>query len=204
MQEDNYIILTDEEMAKMAQEGSITAEEFLIKKYKTLVKQKSSTYFIIGGDKEDVIQEGMIGIFKAIREYRDDRNATFRTFAETCINRQIISAIRNANLKKHQILNESVSLSIDNDPEGKMKSLEERLPSKQDDDPETLMLMKEVGEYLKKDKDEIFSTLEKNVWDKMLQGKNYQEIAKDLKKSPKSVDNTMQRIKKKIYAYLGY
>lgn len=204
MQEDNYIILTDEEMAKMAQEGSITAEEFLIKKYKTLIKQKSSTYFIIGGDKEDVIQEGMIGIFKAIREYRDDRNATFRTFAETCINRQIISAIRNANLKKHQILNESVSLSIDNDPEGKMKSLEERLPSKQDDDPETLMLMKEVGEYLKKDKDEIFSTLEKNVWDKMLQGKNYQEIAKDLKKSPKSVDNTMQRIKKKIYAYLGY
>ncbi len=204
MQEDNYIILTDEEMAKMAQEGSITAEEFLIKKYKTLVKQKSSTYFIIGGDKEDVIQEGMIGIFKAIREYRDDRNATFRTFAEICINRQIISAIRNANLKKHQILNESVSLSIDNDPEGKMKSLEERLPSKQDDDPETLMLMKEVGEYLKKDKDEIFSTLEKNVWDKMLQGKNYQEIAKDLKKSPKSVDNTMQRIKKKIYAYLGY
>lgn len=204
MQEDNYIILTDEEMAKMAQEGSITAEEFLIKKYKTLVKQKSSTYFIIGGDKEDVIQEGMIGIFKAIREYRDDRNATFRTFAEICINRQIISAIRNANLKKHQILNESVSLSIDNDPEGKMKSLEERLPSKQDDDPETLMLMKEVGEYLKKDKDEIFSALEKNVWDKMLQGKNYQEIAKDLKKSPKSVDNTMQRIKKKIYAYLGY
>ena len=156
------------------------------------------------GGKEDVIQEGMIGIFKAIREYRDDRNATFRTFAEICINRQIISAIRNANLKKHQILNESVSLSIDNDPEGKMKSLEERLPSKQDDDPETLMLMKEVGEYLKKDKDEIFSTLEKNVWDKMLQGKNYQEIAKDLKKSPKSVDNTMQRIKKKIYAYLGY
>ena len=105
MQEDNYIILTDEEMAKMAQEGSITAEEFLIKKYKTLVKQKSSTYFIIGGDKEDVIQEGMMGIFKAIREYRDDRNATFRTFAEICINRQIISAIRNANLKKHQILN---------------------------------------------------------------------------------------------------
>lgn len=204
MQEDNYIILTDEEMVKMAQEGSITAEEFLIKKYKTLVKQKSSTYFIIGGDKEDVIQEGMIGIFKAIREYRDDRNATFRTFAEICINRQIISAIRNANLKKHQILNESVSLCIDNDPEGEMKSLEERLPSKQDDDPETLMLMKEVGEYLKKDKDEIFSTLEKNVWDKMLQGKNYQEIAKDLKKSPKSVDNTMQRIKKKIYAYLGY
>ena len=70
MQEDNYIILTDEEMAKMAQEGSITAEEFLIKKYKTLVKQKSSTYFIIGGDKEDVIQEGMIGIFKAIRKFR--------------------------------------------------------------------------------------------------------------------------------------
>ena len=204
MQENNYNILTDEEMVRMAQEGSTTAEEYLIKKYKDLVKKKSSTYFIIGGDKEDVIQEGMIGIFKAIRGYDEDKDASFKTFAEICINRQIISAIRNANLQKHQILNESLSLSSDNDPEGEQKTLEERLPSTNGDDPETLMLMKEVGQYLKSETVEIFSALEQKVWDRILQGKNYQEIAVDLNKTPKSIDNAIQRIKKKIYQYLGY
>ena len=92
-------------------DSSVTAEEFLINKYKELAKIKSSMYFIVGGDREDVIQEGMIGIFKAIREFQEEKNASFRTFAEVCINRQIISAIRKANLRKHQILNESVSLS---------------------------------------------------------------------------------------------
>ena len=103
MDRDSFNILTDEELVKMAQEGSATAEEFLIAKYKGLAKIKSNMYFIIGGDKEDVIQEGMIGIFKAIREYRDDKEASFKTFAEVCINRQIISAIRRANMQKHQI-----------------------------------------------------------------------------------------------------
>ena len=204
MQKNNYNILTDEEMVKMAQEGSVTAEEFLIKKYKDLVKTKSSAYFIIGGDKEDVIQEGMIGIFKAIRGFDENKEASFKTFAEVCINRQIISAIRNANLQKHQILNESLSLSSDNDPEGEQKTLEERLPANKGDDPETLMLMKEIGQYLKEESHEIFSPLEQKVWDRMLQGKKYQEIAQELEKSPKSIDNTMQRIKKKIYTYLGY
>lgn len=204
MQKNNYNILTDEEMVKMAQEGSVTAEEYLIKKYKDLVKKKSSTYFIIGGDREDVVQEGMIGIFKAIRGFDENKEASFKTFAEVCINRQIIDAIRNANLQKHQILNESLSLSSDNDPEGEQKTLEERLPSNNGDDPETLMLMKEIGQYLKEESHEIFSALEQKVWDKMLQGKQYQEIALELEKSPKSIDNAMQRIKKKIYAYLGY
>ncbi len=204
MQENSYNILTDEEMVKMAQEGSVTAEEFLIKKYKDLVKQKSSTYFIIGGDKEDVIQEGMIGIFKAIRGFEENKEASFKTFAEVCINRQIISAIRNANMQKHQILNESLSLSNDNDPEGERKLLEERLPSANGDDPETLMLMKEIGTYLKEESHKIFSPLEQKVWDRILQGKKYQEIAQELGKNPKSIDNTMQRIKKKIYVYLGY
>ena len=203
MQKNNYNILTDEEMVKMAQEGSVTAEEYLIKKYKDLVKKKSSTYFIMGGDKEDVIQEGMIGIFKAIRGFDEEKEASFKTFAEICINRQIISAIRNSNLQKHQILNESISLSSDNDPEGEPKTLEERLPSNKSDDPETLMLMKEIGQYLKEESHEIFSTLEQKVWDRMLQGKTYQEIAVELEKTPKAIDNAMQRIKKKIYAYLG-
>ncbi len=205
MERDNYNILTDEELVKMAQEGSATAEEFLITKYKELAKKKSSAYFIIGGDNEDVIQEGMIGIFKAIREFREDKNASFRTFAEICVNRQIISAIRKANLRKHQILNESVSLSQEGSYgyEDDEKTLEDRLPAK-DDDPESLMLMKEVVEFLKADSGEIFSPLEKKIWGKMLQGKGYREIASELHRSSKTVDNAIQRIKKKIYGYLGY
>ena len=204
MDRDNYNILTDEELAKMAQEGSSTAEEFLIAKYKELAKIKSSMYYIIGGDKEDVIQEGMIGIFKAIRQFKEEKNTSFKTFAEICINRQIISAIRSANMHKHQILNESLSLNEEQGEQENVPPLEERLPSKADDDPETLMLMKEIAEFLTVDSGEIFSPLEKKVWDKMLQGKTYKEISQELRRNRKTVDNAMQRIKKKIYGYLGY
>ena len=206
MQRENFNILTDEELVKMAQEGSATAEEFLINKYKELARKKSSAYYIIGGDKEDVIQEGMIGIFKAIRQYDESKGASFRTFAETCINRQIISAIRRANLRKHQILNESLSLSQgreESEGAGGDAQLENSLRSREDD-PEALMLMKEVAEFLKADVGEIFSPLEKAVWDRMLQGKDYRAIAADLRKNPKTVDNAIQRIRKKIYGYLGY
>ena len=158
----------------------------------------------MGGDKEDVIQEGMIGIFKAIRQYRDDRNTSFRTFAELCITRQIISAIRKANLRKHSILNESVSLNDEREPDGEHQPLEETLRAKEDMNPEALLMMKEVSEFLKAESGEIFSPLEKKVWARMLQGKNYREIAAELHRSSKTVDNAMQRIKKKIYGHLGY
>lgn len=204
METDNYNILTDEELVKMAQEGSVTAEEFLINKYKELAKIKSSVYFIVGGDKEDVIQEGMIGIFKAIREFREEKNVFFRTFAEVCINRQIISAIRKANLRKHKILNESVSLNQEQDTGDDEKPLEERLRPKNDDDPETLMLMREITEFLIQDSNQLFSPLEQKVLAAMLQGKKYKEIAEEMNKSSKTVDNAIQRIKKKIYNYLGY
>lgn len=204
MERDNYNILTDEELVKMAQEGSVTAEEFLINKYKELAKIKSSMYFIVGGDREDVIQEGMIGIFKAIREFQEEKNASFRTFAKVCINRQIISAIRKANLRKHQILNESVSLSQEQDTKEGEKPLEERLRSKDNDDPETLMLMKEITDFLIEDSKELFSPLEQKVLAAMLKGKKYKEIASELHRSSKTVDNAIQRIKKKIYDYLGY
>lgn len=199
----NYNIFTDEEMVKMAQEGSSTAAEHLIAKYKELAKVKSTKYYIIGGDKEDVVQEGMIGIFKAIREFDETKEASFKTFAEICINRQIISAIRKANMQKHQILNESVSLSQEQSPIDGNVTLEEMTGST-DDNPESLMLMREIVEYLRNDNDKLFSPMEKKVLDKMLQGKKYKEIATELGKSDKSVDNAIQRIKKKIYNYMGY
>ena len=109
----NLHILTDEQLVKMSQEGSETAEEILIEKYKALAKSKSKVYFIAGADNEDVVQEGMIGMFKAIRSYDANKEAAFKTYAETCINNQILSAIKKANRQKHQPLNESVSLSFE-------------------------------------------------------------------------------------------
>lgn len=197
-------VLTDESLVKMAQEGSSTACEFLINKYKQMAKLKAKTYFIAGGDNEDVVQEGMIGIFKAIRDFDGDRDASFRTFAELCVNRQIISAIKGANRQKHQILNESVSLSIREEDGGEDgQPLSERLASQSSEtDPEAMMLMKEVVEYLKADQKKMFSPLERRVWKEMLKGKNYREIALTIRKSPKTVDNAMQRIKKKIQVFL--
>lgn len=197
-------ILTDESIVKMAQEGSSTAYEYLINKYKAMAKTKSKNYFIAGADHEDVIQEGMIGIFKAVRDYDENQNTSFRTFAELCITRQIITAIKAANRQKHQILNESVSLSPQRDGEtGETADLSERLAaSSADTDPETMMLMKEVVDYLKANESDIFSPLENKVWSQMLKGKNYREIAFCLRRSTKTVDNAVQRIKKKIQQFL--
>lgn len=204
MKNSDLNVLTDESIVKMAQEGSSTAYEYLIDKYKELAKIKSKTYFIAGGDNEDVIQEGMIGIFKAVRDYDEEKNASFRTFAELCINRQIVNAIKGANRQKHQILNESVSLNAGEELENEdVQPLAERLASANpDDDPEAMMLMKEVVDYLKANDRDIFSPLESKVWGEMLKGKTYREIALVLRKSPKTIDNAMQRIKKKILSYL--
>ena len=105
-------ILTDEQLVKMAQEGSDTAEEILIEKYKGMVKNKAKTYYITGADGEDVVQEGMIGLFKAIRSFNADKHAAFKTFADTCVSNQILSAMKKANRKRHKPLNESVPLDI--------------------------------------------------------------------------------------------
>jgi len=203
MKNSDLNVLTDESIVKMAQEGSNTAYEYLIGKYKELVKVKSKSYFIAGADHDDVIQEGMIGIFKAIRDYDEECDASFRTFAELCINRQILNAIKGANRQKHQILNESVSLSAGEESEEEHASLAERLASANPDtNPESMMLMREVVEYLKENDQDIFSPLESQVWNEMLKGKNYREIAFTLRKTTKTVDNAMQRIKRKIEGYL--
>ena len=200
MRNSDLNVLTDESIVKMAQEGSGTAYEYLINKYKGLAKVKSKTYFITGGDNEDVIQEGMIGIFKAIRDFDEEKDASFRTFAELCINRQIVNAIKGANRQKHQILNESVSLHTgDGDgcsgEDGYHINLASTSP---DADPESMMLMKEIVDYLKDNDEDIFSPLESQVWREMLKGKSYREIAKESGRTTKAVDNAMQRIKKKV------
>ena len=195
-------ILTDEQLVRMAQEGSETAEEILIEKYKGLVKNKAKTYYITGADSEDVVQEGMIGLFKAIRSFDVSKQAAFKTFADTCVNSQIISAIKKANRKRHKPLNESVSLNKEVDDGTQDISVGDILQASMDNDPEALLLLQEVVDYLKTYDSGLFSKFEREVWIEKLKGKNYMEIADHLGRSPKSVDNALQRIKKKIVAYL--
>ena len=188
----------------MAQEGSGTAYEYLIDKYKELAKIKSKTYYIAGGDNEDVIQEGMIGIFKAIRDFDEEKDASFRTFAELCVTRQITNAIKGANRQKHQILNESVPLHMGyEDQDGSDGAYAEQFASTSPDaDPESMMLMKETVDYLRENDANIFSPLESKVWNEMLKGKKYREIAVELRRPAKTIDNAIQRIKKKIESEL--
>lgn len=195
-------ILTDEQLVRMAQEGSETAEEILIEKYKGLVKNKAKTYYITGADSEDVVQEGMIGLFKAIRSFDVSKQTAFKTFADTCVNSQIISAIKKANRKRHKPLNESVSLNKEVDDGTQDISVGDILQASMDNDPEALLLLQEVVDYLKTYDSGLFSKFEREVWIEKLKGKNYMEIAEHLGRSPKSVDNALQRIKKKIVAYL--
>ena len=195
-------ILTDEQLVKMAQEGSETAEEILIEKYKSLAKGKAQIYFIVGADNEDVIQEGMIGLFKAVRSYDPDRDAAFRTYADLCINSQIITAIKKANRRKHQPLNESLSLNKTVMEDDRETTMENVLRDSEENNPEALMLMREVIDCLKAQDSGIFSAIEWKVWNEKRKGRSYTEISKILKKSPKSIDNAIQRIKKKVLAYM--
>lgn len=195
-------ILTDEQLVKMAQEGSETAEEILIEKYKNLVKSKSKLYYIVGADSEDVVQEGMIGLFKAIRGYNGDKEASFKTYAEMCVNSQILTAIKKANRLKHQPLNEFVSFSKEVEEGERDATLGDVLRASHANEPEELMLLKEVVHYLKAYDSGLFSDFEWKVWTEKLKGKSYLEISEALEKSPKSIDNALQRIKKKLVAYL--
>lgn len=201
--ENDLNILRDEELVQMAHEGSRTAEEYLIQKYKALARNKAKSYFIAGGDNEDVIQEGMIGLFKAIRDYDGAGGASFQTFADMCVTRQILSAIEGANRKKHQILNDALSLN-DREPEDGEEGapLIDRIAAAEDMDPEKVALASDLVERLEADGVRVFSPLENKVWAALLQGLSYREIAERLGKTPKSIDNAIQRIKKKLSAYL--
>jgi RNA polymerase sporulation-specific sigma factor len=199
----NYAELDDEKLVTLAQEGDENAEEFLIRKYKDVVRSKAHLYFMVGADSEDIVQEGMIGIFKAIRSYNKIRQASFHTFAEICINRQIITAIKRATRLKHSPLNTSVSLNrplSDSEPD---TTLEETLSSDSNSDPEALFLLKEDMGYIEGNGADIFSDLELSVWNEYLKGRSYIQIAEITGRSPKAIDNAIQRMKRKLELYLG-
>lgn len=187
--------VSDEELIIRLRAGETSIEDYLMEKYKGVVRQKARAMFLMGGDTDDLIQEGMIGLFKAVRDYQPDREATFATFARMCIDRQIYSAVQNSNRQKHIPLNSYVSLNQDDENSPIWDLKVENPESIVIDQENTLDLQKKISDYL--------SPMENKVLDLYLKGTGYVEIGRILNKSPKSIDNALQRIRTKIRDVLG-
>ena len=191
-----------EAIVETAREGDDSAQEYLINKYKNFVRAKARSYFLIGADREDIIQEGMIGLYKAIRDFRNDKLASFRAFAELCITRQIITAIKTATRQKHIPLNSYVSLNKPIYDEESDRTLLDVLSGTKVTDPEELVISREEFVDIEHKMGEFLSDLEWKVLMSYLDGRSYQEIAKDLRRHVKSIDNALQRVKRKLERYL--
>lgn len=192
----DYKQCTDEELLVQLQQGDQDIEEYLINKYKSLVRKKAHAMYLMGGETDDLIQEGMIGLFKAVRDYQEDRNASFVTFANLCIERQLYNAIQISNRQKHKPLNSYVSLSEEGDDAAfEMSELWQS-------SPENIIIDQENAKGMEEKIKECLSTFENQVLDLYLNGKGYLEIAEILVKSPKSIDNALQRIRGKVKEYL--
>lgn len=197
-----YDEMLDESIVEAAREGDDAAQEYLINKYKNFVRAKARSYFLIGADREDIIQEGMIGLYKAIRDFRNDKLASFRAFAELCITRQIITAIKTATRQKHIPLNSYVSLNKPIYDEESDRTLLDVLSGTKVTDPEELVISREEFVDIEHKMGEFLSDLEWKVLMSYLDGRSYQEIAKDLRRHVKSIDNALQRVKRKLERYL--
>ncbi|PID16035.1 RNA polymerase factor sigma-70 [Sporosarcina sp. P34] len=194
----DYSKLSDEEMVELIHLGNSDVLEFLITKFQPVVRMKARTYFIIGGDREDIMQEGMIGLYKAIRDFRPDRLSSFKVFAELCVTRQIITAIKTATRQKHIPLNTSVSLDKPMYDEEHERTLLDIISGSTLDDPEDLIIHKENFVFMEKEMNKVLSGLEKEVLTLYLEGQSYREISEVLNRQVKSIDNALQRIKRKL------
>lgn len=195
---------SDEELVEQVHLGNTNALDYLITKYRLFVKVKARSYFLIGADKEDIIQEGMIGLYKAIRDFKGDKLASFRAFAELCITRQIITAIKTATRQKHIPLNSYVSLDKPIYDEDSERTLMDVITSPLTDNPEHLMINREEYSRLEGQMSEVLSELEQQVLVLYLEGRSYNEISSLLNRSTKSIDNALQRIKRKLERHLEF
>ena len=195
-----YANVTDEELIDRLRAGETEIAEYLCDKYKDLVRRGARSMYILGGDTEDLIQEGMIGLFKAVRDYDSGRDASFFTFAELCINRQIYTAVQSAGRKKHIPLNQAISLysQVDGGKDGEGKFLWEELSDAEGADPESMVLKQERREELERMIEESLSPFEKQVLDLYLTQMPTSQIARILGKNEKSTDNALQRLKNKL------
>ncbi len=194
----NYDEISDDDLVMLAQAGNSAALEYLFYRYKNIIGAKAKTYFLIGADREDIIQEGMIGLYKAIRDYNKDRLSSFKAFAELCVTRQIITAIKTATRQKHIPLNTYVSLNKPIYEQDKEKTLFDVIALPEVLDPETMFITKETYADFEVKMEERLSRFERKVMSYYLEGKSYHDIARLLNKSAKSVDNALQRVKRKL------
>ena len=196
---DQYYNLTDEQVVSLIKEGDEKALSYLLEKYKNLVNVKVGKYFIIGAEKEDIIQEGMIGLFKAIKSFNEEKQNSFKTFANICIERQLITAIKSSNRQKHMPLNSYLSLNTsayDNNEDDSVELID-TFNSKMIEDPLETVMKKEYYTEIETAVNKNLSKFEKQVLDRFIKGESYVTIAQKLDSPVKSVDNAIQRIRKK-------
>lgn len=189
---------TDEELIILLREGDTRAEECLYERYKQVVRAKVRPYFLVGADHEDLVQEGMLGLYKAVCDYKFDKNASFRSFSELCITRQMITAIKRASRKKHTPLNTYISLNRPLSEQDNERTLLDMLSNIGVSDPEEMLIHRENMESISVHIKELLSKFERTVLRLYLEGLPYQNIAQQLNKNPKSIDNAIQRVKKKL------
>ncbi|MGJ9384571.1 MULTISPECIES: RNA polymerase sporulation sigma factor SigH [Salipaludibacillus] len=200
--QENFRHLDDESLVEYVREGDSAALEYLITKYKNFVRAKSRSYFLIGADHEDIVQEGMIGLYKAIRDFQGDKLSSFKAFAELCITRQIITAIKTATRQKHIPLNSYVSLDKPIYDEESDRTLLDVICGTKVSNPEELLINQEEFDHIELKMSEILSDLERKVLMLYLDGRSYQEISVDLKRHVKSIDNALQRVKRKLERFV--
>ena len=194
--------MTDEQVVRLAQQADGTALEYLLNKYKNFVRSKARSYFLIGADHEDIVQEGMIGLYKAIRDFREEKLTSFRAFAELCITRQIITAIKTATRQKHIPLNSYVSLNKPIYDEESDRTLLDVITEGWEANPEEVLINREDVSVIEGRIGKMLSGLEKQVLLRYLDGKSYQEISQEMKRHVKSIDNALQRVKRKLQKML--
>ncbi len=193
-----YKEIEDEVLVGLAKSGDSLALDYLMYKYRNFVRVKSRSYFLIGADKEDIVQEGMIGLYKAVRDFNGDKLTSFRAFAELCITRQIITAIKTATRQKHIPLNSYVSLNKPIYDEESDRTLLDIIVGVKPTDPEELIISEEELKHIECKIEEVLSRLEIEVLSLYVQGRSYQEIAEELGRHVKSIDNALQRVKRKL------
>lgn len=191
----DYTQYTDEELVDMIRRGEQEVMDFIIDKYKSMVRQKARVLYLVGGEQDDLIQEGMIGLFKAVRDYRKEKDASFRTFAQLCVDRQIYHAIQSSNRQKHQPLNTYISMSSE--------EWEDEVYHMFQQSPENIVIAQENVVHLKNTIRRQLSSFENQVLEMYLDGDNYLQIAEKLGKPPKSIDNALQRIRGKVKECIG-
>ena len=194
--------MTDEQVVVLAQETDGPALEYLLNKYKNFVRTKARSYFLIGADHEDIVQEGMIGLYKAIRDYRAEKLSSFRAFAELCVTRQIITAIKTATRQKHIPLNSYISLNKPIYEEDSDRTLLDVITEEGMSNPEEMIIDREDLSLIEGRIGQMLSDLEKDVLVRYMEGKSYVEIAGEMNRHVKSIDNALQRIKRKLLKYL--